>query len=110
MENFNCVAVDHNFNDGTCWVHESEKDIVIRDQRFVYGNQYVLNTRCDWSCKSPFTICQWKRVALKIGATLVRVSFWVPGSENQVCHIILICCEFPDGSLGTNFVQISVHK
>ena len=75
VENFNCVAVDHNFNDGTCWIHELEKDIVVRDLWFVYSNQYKLNTRCDWSCKSTLTLCQWYTMAWTIGATLVGASF-----------------------------------
>ena len=52
VENLNCVGIDHNYNDGTCWIHEAATDLVMREVQFLNGNQYVLNTRCAGECLS----------------------------------------------------------
>ena len=45
-ENPNCVAIDHNYNDGTCWIQEKASDLTTQ-YKWTAGNQYVLKNRCD---------------------------------------------------------------
>ena len=45
VENPNCVAIDHNYNDGNCWVHEKTSDLST-PIKWNDGNQYVLKNRC----------------------------------------------------------------
>ena len=44
--NPNCVAIDHNYKDGNCWIGEKTSDLV-NQYRWTDGNQYILVSRCD---------------------------------------------------------------
>ena len=45
MENQNCVAVDYNYKDGICWVHEKTTDLNVKN-KWNDGNQYVVTSKC----------------------------------------------------------------
>ena len=44
-ENNNCIAVDYNYKDGTCWVHEKTTDLNVKN-KWNDGNQYVVVNKC----------------------------------------------------------------
>ena len=44
--NPNCVAIDHNYKDGNCWISEKKSDLV-NQYRWTDGNQYILVNKCD---------------------------------------------------------------
>ena len=46
MENPNCVAIDHNYKDSTCWIGEKTSDLVTQ-HRWTDDNQYILKNKCD---------------------------------------------------------------
>ena len=46
VANPNCVAIDHNYKDGNCWMGEKTSDLV-NQYRWTDGNQYILKSRCD---------------------------------------------------------------
>ena len=45
MENQNCVALDYNYKDGNCWVHEKITDLNI-NYKWTDGNQYLITNKC----------------------------------------------------------------
>ena len=55
VENPNCVAVNHNDKDGTCWVHENASDLTTK---WIWGdgNQHILKSRCDTPSSSEFIL------------------------------------------------------
>ena len=45
MQNQNCIAVDYNYKDGTCWIHEKTTDLNV-NYKWNDGNQYVVTSKC----------------------------------------------------------------